>query len=64
MSVEHYCRLSGIGETAVREDLRANKIPHIRAGKRGLLKILTVPALRALGLDAPFDLLPNDSEAP
>lgn len=49
MSVAEYCALSGQGQAAVREDLRRGRIPHIVSGKRGLIRILTAPALARLG---------------
>lgn len=49
LTVKQYCELSGEGEHAVRADLLAGKIPHIRSGRRGLVKILRGPALARLG---------------
>lgn len=50
MSVREYCQLTGEGEFAVRQDLRAGKIPHVLSGARGLIKILRRPALARMGL--------------
>lgn len=52
LSVREYCAISGEREHTVRMDLGANKIPHVLSGRRGLVRILTVPALQRLGVDA------------
>lgn len=50
LTVAEYAKLRGSGEHSVREDLRAGKIPHIKCGRRGLLRILRRPALAQLGV--------------
>ena len=50
MTVAEYIRISGEGEHSVRADVKANRIPHILSGKRGLIKILRRPALARLGI--------------
>jgi hypothetical protein len=48
MSVAEYVLASGIPEHSVRQELAAGRIPHRRVGKRGLIRILRLPALAAL----------------
>lgn len=48
MSVAEYVVASGIPEHSVRQELAAGRIPHQRVGKRGLIRILRLPALAAL----------------
>lgn len=52
MSVTEYCRISGLTEYSVRAEVAAGRIPHLRVGKRGLVKILRIPALGQLGVDS------------
>lgn len=49
MTVREYARLAGVGEHAVREDIRLGRVPHVRVGFRGLVRILRRPALARLG---------------
>ena len=63
LSVREYCALTGEGEHAVREDLRAGKIPHVLSGRRGLVRILTIPALARLGVDSGSEIVPSVSES-
>jgi hypothetical protein len=51
MSLREYLLISGRKEYATREDIRAGKIPHVLCGRRGIIRILRVPALAQLGLD-------------
>jgi hypothetical protein len=53
MSVREYVTLSGIPEHSVRQELAENRIPHRRVGKRGLIRILRLPALAALSGQRP-----------
>lgn len=48
MTVAEYVLASGIPEHSVRQELAAGRIPHRRVGKRGLIRILRLPALAAL----------------
>jgi hypothetical protein len=50
MSVSEYARIARVGENIVRVDIAAERIPHKKMGRRGLIRILTRPALAALGL--------------
>jgi hypothetical protein len=50
MSVRQYKALSGYGEDVVRHEIATGNLPHQRVGKRGTIRILTRPALAALGL--------------
>jgi hypothetical protein len=49
MSVAEYCALTGLGEDAVREDIKRDRIPHRLVGKRNRIRILRIPALAQLG---------------
>lgn len=49
LTVAQYARIAGVGEHSVREDIRLGRVPHVRAGKRGLIRILRIPALARLG---------------
>lgn len=60
MTVREYARIARVGENTVRADIAAERIPHKKMGRRGLIRILTRPALAALGLQ-PAD---NDAPAP
>jgi hypothetical protein len=51
MTVAEYAAISGEGERAIRRDIAAGQIPHVLSGRRGLIKILRIPALRRLGLE-------------
>lgn len=51
MNVSEFVRASGWSEYTVRLELAANRIPHRRVGRRGLIKILRGPALAQLQLD-------------
>ncbi|HEY6326561.1 MAG TPA: hypothetical protein VIW73_08655 [Candidatus Cybelea sp.] len=61
MTVREYCAATGEGEHAVRQDLRAGKIPHVLSGRRGLVKILRKPALARMGLSGELDSGSTDS---
>lgn len=50
MSVHEYSELTGIGEDTVRSEVALGRIPHRRVGKRGKIRILTIPALAQLGV--------------
>lgn len=52
MSVAEYSRVSGLTEYSVRVEVAAGRIPHLRVGRRGLVKILRRPALAQLGLNS------------
>jgi hypothetical protein len=52
MSVAEYCRVSGLTEYSARAEIAAGRIPHLRVGKRGLVRILRIPALAQLGIDS------------
>ena len=52
MSVAEYCRISGLTEYSVRGEIAAARIPHLRVGKRGLVRILRIPALAQLGINS------------
>jgi hypothetical protein len=52
MSVAEYSRISGLTEYSVRAEIAADRIPHLRVGRRGLVRILRKPALARLGVDA------------
>jgi hypothetical protein len=52
MSVAEYSRISGLTEYSVRAEIAAGRIPHLRVGRRGLVRILRRPALARLGVDA------------
>lgn len=52
MTVAEYVLASGIPEHSVRQELAAGRIPHRRVGKRGLIRILRLPALAALNGEA------------
>lgn len=58
MSVSEYARIARVGENIVRADIAAERIPHKKMGRRGLIRILTRPALAALGLQ------PADNDVP
>jgi hypothetical protein len=49
MSIAEYSRITGISEYSVRLEIAADRIPHRRVGKRGLIRILRRPALEQLG---------------
>lgn len=63
LSVREYCALTGEGEHAVRADLQSGKIPHVLSGRRGLVRILTLPALARLGVDADSEIARFVSES-
>lgn len=48
MGVSEYVEASGLSEYTVRQEIAAGRIPHIRVSKRGLIRILRLPALAAL----------------
>jgi hypothetical protein len=48
MSVAEYVAASGVSEYSVREDIRLGRIPVIKVGKRGLVRILRRPAMARL----------------
>lgn len=48
MPVAEYVEVSGLSEYAVRQEIAAGRIPHVRVSKRGLIRILRLPALAAL----------------
>lgn len=48
MTVAEYSKISGLSEFCVRQELRLKRIPHRRVGRRGLVRILRVPAIAAL----------------
>jgi hypothetical protein len=50
MSVKQYAAASGLSEYTVRQELALERIPHLRCGRRGLIKILRKPALAMLGV--------------
>lgn len=50
MSVAEYCDISGLTEYSVRAEIAADRIPHLRVGKRRLVRILRIPALAQLGV--------------
>jgi hypothetical protein len=52
LTVAQYAKLAGVGEAAVRAEIAADRLPHRKFGKRGLIRILRGPALRELGADA------------
>jgi hypothetical protein len=48
MSVAEFAVASGLSEYVVRQELALDRIPHRRVGRRGLIRILRLPALAAL----------------
>ena len=48
MSVAEYSRVAGMSEYCVRLEIAADRIPHRRIGKRGLIRVLRRPALLQL----------------
>ncbi len=52
MSVREFCRLAGVGEDVVRQELAAGRLPHRTFGRRKLIRILRGPALASLGYSA------------
>jgi hypothetical protein len=50
MTVAEYSRVSGLSEYSIRQEIAAGRIPHLRVGRRGLVRILRIPALAALGV--------------
>ncbi len=52
MPVAEYVEASGLSEYTVRQEIAAGRIPHIKVGKRGLIRILRLPAIAALCGDA------------
>jgi hypothetical protein len=59
MSVADYVAASGIPEYSVRQEIAAGRIPHWRVGKRGLIRILRLPAMAALVEEGPSTLKPG-----
>jgi hypothetical protein len=57
MSVRDYAAASGLSEYAVRQEVASGSIPHRRIGRRGLVRILRIPALQQLGFDAELTTL-------
>jgi hypothetical protein len=51
MTVREYARLAGTGEGVVRQEIAADRIPHRKFGRRGLVRILRRPALEQLGIE-------------
>jgi hypothetical protein len=51
MTVAEYSQVSGLTEYAIRQEIAAGRIPHLRVSKRGLVRILRIPALALLGAD-------------
>ena len=51
LSVREFAKLAGVGEAAVRAEIAADRLPHRKFGKRGLIRILRGPALAALGVE-------------
>jgi len=63
MSVAEFVAVSGMSEYVVRQEIALGRIPHRKVGRRGLVRILKVPALAELGFDTrgyPGDALPLD----
>lgn len=48
MRVAEYVETSGLSQYAVRQEIAAGRIPHVRVGRRGLIRILRLPALAVL----------------
>jgi hypothetical protein len=61
LTVAQYAKLAGVGESVVRQEIAANRLPHRKFGKRGLIRILRGPALAQLGND-PQNSLEDSSE--
>jgi len=51
MSVAEYAAVSGLTEYTIRQEVALDRIPHRRCGRRGLVRILRIPALAALGVE-------------
>ncbi len=51
LTVAQYAKLVGVGESVVRLEIAAGRLPHRKYGKRGLIRILRNPALAELGFD-------------
>jgi hypothetical protein len=49
MSVAEFAAVSGLTEYTIRQEVALDRIPHRRCGRRGLVRILRLPALAALG---------------
>jgi hypothetical protein len=49
MSVAEFAEISGLSQYTVREELALGRIPYRRVGRRGLIRILRIPAIAALG---------------
>jgi hypothetical protein len=52
MSVAEFAAVSGFTEYTVRQEVAFGRIAHRKVGRRGLVRILRIPALAALGVDA------------
>lgn len=50
LTVAQYAKLAGVGESVVRQEIAANRLPHRKFGKRGIIRILRAPALAELGV--------------
>jgi hypothetical protein len=50
LTVAQYAKLAGVGESVVRHEIAANRLPHRKFGKRGIIRILRGPALAELGV--------------
>ncbi len=51
LTVAQYAKLVGVGESVVRQEVAAGRLPHRKFGKRGLVRILRGPALAQLEHD-------------
>lgn len=55
MTVAEFAALSGLSEYTIRQEVALDRIPYRRVGRRGLIRILRLPAIAALRGDGAFD---------
>ena len=48
MSVREFAEISGLTEYAIRQEVKLDRIPHRKVSRRGLIRILRIPAIEAL----------------
>lgn len=48
MSVREFSAISGLSEYTIRQEVVLGRIPHRRVGRRGLVRILRIPAIAGL----------------